>query len=270
MALIPEPNDGEGVWDALPTDHVSEPVGFTTHLRPDLSHPDVLVSIARFDQNRLATHLFAGTREPTLDPARGHGQVPAPIRPNLVATFNSGYKVADSAGGYLIDHREVRPLRDAAASVVIDDTGRVSVGQWGRDAHPDPHIVAVRQNLRLIVDAGKPVAGLESNAGDRWGAAGSQRQYTWRSAIGTDPAGNLFYVAGDQLTLDTLARVLAATGATRGMELDIHPNMVHLFVYRHVGGSAEPTPRKLLPTMRGPANRYLYPDNRDFFAITRR
>ena len=52
------------------------------------------------------------------------------------------------------------------------------------------------------------------------------------------------------------------------MELDIHPNMVHLFTYRH--DTAKPTPAKLLDTMRGPADRYLTPDRRDFFAITRR
>jgi len=67
-----------------------------------------------------------------------------------------------------------------------------------------------------------------------------------------------------------LARALAATGATRGMELDIHPNMVHLFTYRHDKSANKLTPEKLLDTMRGPADRYLSPDRRDFFAITRR
>jgi len=46
--------------------------------------------------------------------------------------------------------------------------------------------------------------------------------------------------------------------------------MVHLFAYRHDKGAAEPTPSKLLDTMRGPTDRYLAPDRRDFFAITRR
>jgi len=106
--------------------------------------------------------------------------------------------------------------------------------------------------------------------GNRWGSAGNQHQYTWRSAIGSDVAGNLYYVAGDQLTLATLARALGATGAVRGMALDIHPNMVHLFTYRHDAVAAEPIPSKLLDTMRGPSDRYLTPDRRDFFAITER
>jgi hypothetical protein len=54
------------------------------------------------------------------------------------------------------------------------------------------------------------------------------------------------------------------------MALDMHPNMVHLYVYRHPDDSADPAPSKLLGTVRGRADRYLVPDIRDFFAITRR
>ena len=266
----PTSGDGEGVWEALPTDHDAEQAGYATFIRPDPEHPDVRVGVARFDQRLVRTQLVAGTKEPVLDPAPGRGEVPAAIRPRLVATFNSGYKAIDSNGGYYADQRQVRPLRDGAASAVIDDAGRLTVGQWGRDTRLGPHIAAVRQNLALIVDDGHPVSGLEANRGNRWGSTGNQRQFTWRSAVGSDAAGNLYYVAGDQLTLTTLARALSATGAVRGMELDIHPNMVHLFSYRHGRGEAGPTPSKLLDTMRGPADRYLTPDLRDFFAITRR
>jgi hypothetical protein len=132
------------------------------------------------------------------------------------------------------------------------------------------HFAAFRHNLSLIVDHGRPVPGLDVNADNRWGSAKNQLQYTWRSGIGVDPDGNLYYVAGDQLTLRTLARALAAAGAVRGMELDIHPNMVHLFVYRHDPGTDMPVPTKLLANMRGPAERYLVPDLRDFVAITQR
>lgn len=262
--------DGEGVWQALPTGRDGDRLGYATFLRPDLDHPDVRVGIARFDQSLVSTQLVAGTREPVPDPSAGRGQVPARIRPQLVATFNSGYKAIDANGGYYADHRELRTLRDGAASAVIDDAGRLTINKWGRDAHFSAHIVAVRQNLDLILDQGRPVSGLDENQGERWGRAGSQHQYTWRSAIGSDAAGNLYYVGGDQLTLTTLAKALSATGALRGMELDIHPNMVHLFTYRHDKGAGEPNPSKLLDTMRGPVDRYLTPDRRDFFVVTRR
>jgi hypothetical protein len=263
-------SDGEGAWEALPTGRDDKQLGYATFLRPDPEHPEVQVGVAMFDQRLVSTQLVAGTKEPVPNVAPGQGQVPSGIRPRLVATFNSGYKGADSNGGYYADHRMLRPLQDRAASAIIDDAGRVSVGEWGRDATLGPHVSAVRQNLALIVDGGHPVAGLEANRENRWGNAGSQRQFTWRSAIGSDAAGNLFYVAGDQLTLPVLARALAATGAVRGMALDIHPNMVHLFTYRHDTGGTDISPSKLLHSMRGPADRYLTPDRRDFFAITRR
>jgi hypothetical protein len=262
--------DGEGRWEALPTDRDSGHVGFATFLRPDPDHPDVRVGVAMFDQRLVSAHLVAGTKEPVADPVPDRGQVPPQIRPQLVATFNSGYKSIDAHGGYYADHHELRTLRIGAASAVIDDTGTLSVGQWGRDVVLGPHITAVRQNLELIVDQGRPVVGLATNLLNRWGADGGQRQFTWRSAIGTDPAGHLYYIAGDQLTLPMLAHALAAAGATRGMELDIHPNMVHLFTYHHDRAGTEPTPSKLLDTMHGPADRYLVPDSRDFFALTHR
>lgn len=263
-------DDGEGAWEALPTGRDGGQVGYATFLRPDPDHYDVKVGIAMFDQRLVRTQLVAGTREPVPDLISDRGQVPAPIRPRLVATFNSGYKSVDARGGYYADHHELRPLRTGAASAVIDDTGKVSVGQWGRDAALGPHITAVRQNLELIVDDGRPVPGLQANRLNRWGGEGSQRQFTWRSAIGTDLAGNLYYVAGDQLTLPLLARALAATGVVRGMQLDIHPNMVHLFTYRHDAAGGAPTASKLVDTMSGPADRYLVPDRRDFFAMTRK
>jgi hypothetical protein len=237
--------------------------------RPDPSHPGVVVGVARFDQRLVTAHLIAGTREPDRQLWPEGGQVPAGQRASLVATFNSGFKMSGAHGGFFADGRLARPLRDGAASLVIARNGRVSVDQWGRDRRFGPDVAAVRQNLTLIVDHRAVVAGLEVNHDDRWGSAKNQFQYTWRSALGVDAAGNLYYVAGDKLTLATLARALAATGADRGMELDIHPAEVHLFAYQHpVGAPLSPT--KLLGTMCGPADRYLQPDQRDFVALSLR
>jgi hypothetical protein len=235
--------------------------------RPDPGHASVLAAVARFDQKRVAAHLIAGTREPVADPAPSHGMVPPELRARLVATFNSGFKMTGSHGGYYADHTVVRPLRPGAASMIIDDAGTISIRAWGADPRPGPGITAVRQNLALIVDHGAPMPGLDANSDDRWGNAKNQLQYTWRSAVGVDATGALFYVAGDYLTLTTLARALAATGAVRGMELDIHPNLVHLFTYKHPN-PGQPVPTKLVTEMPGPADRYLRPDMRDFIALT--
>jgi hypothetical protein len=56
----------------------------------------------------------------------------------------------------------------------------------------------------------------------------------------------------------------------RGTELDIHPAEVHLLTYQHSPGAAAPRPAALLSDMRGPRDRYLQPDQRDFIAIMQR
>jgi len=260
---------GEGRWAAgrATPDGVAAMV--TTFVRPDPAHPDVVAGVARFDQRRVRGRLIAGTREPDGQPWPEGGQVPPELRPGLVAAFNSGFKMAAAQGGFYAGGRTARPLRDGAASLVIDRDGRMSVGVWGRDARFGPEVAAVRQNLALIVDKGVADPGLGSNAGGRWGSARNQLQYTWRSAIGTDPAGNLIYVGGNQLNLTALARALTMAGVSRGMELDIHPRMVDLLSY-HPAADGEPVPNPLLPTMPGPETRYLYPDQRDFVAVTLR
>ena len=48
----------------------------------------------------------------------------------------------------------MRPLVDGAASLVIDNTGTPTVGDWGRDVTMNPTVASVRQNLSLIVDSG--------------------------------------------------------------------------------------------------------------------
>lgn len=174
----------------------------------------------------------SGTRDPVGRPGPEGAQVPRAARPALLATF----RLADSAGGAYAGGRNLAALRDGAASMAIDDTGRISVDQWGRDRRLGPDVVKVRQNLALIVDNGAPVPGLADNDDNRWGNARNQLQYTWRSAIGVDAAGVLHYVVGDDLRLDTLARALADNGPVRGMELDIHGADVRLIGYRQERG----------------------------------
>lgn len=268
--IVPDPAAGEGVWRAGPSTAAGATPMFVTWVRPDPVHPGVVAAVARFDQKLVTARLIAGTREPDQRSWPEGGQVPPGQRGGLVATFNSGFKMAAANGGYFADGQMARALRDGAASLVIDRSGRVSVDVWGRDRRMGPDVAAVRQNLAVIVDHGATVPGLTANSGGRWGSTRNQLQYTWRSALGVDRAGQLFYLAGDGLTLATLARALADTGAVRGMELDIHPAEVHLFTYVHPSGVPDPVPSALLSGMHGPRDRYLQPDQRDFIALTAR
>jgi hypothetical protein len=262
------PLPGEGVWAAGTPAPDGAPAVYTTFERPDPQHPSVVAGVAYLDQRRTRVQLIAGTKEPGGVPTPEGAMVPRAERPSLVATFNSGFKMQDANGGWFSGGDTAVPLRQGAASLVVRRDGTATVGQWGRDVGPGPNVTAVRQNLRLIVDGGRPVPGLSTNAGGAWGGAKNQLQYTWRSGLGVTAHGDLVYVGGANMNLAILAAALTEAGAVTGMQLDIHDNMVDLFTYRHDNGGL--TPQKLLPGMPGSNTRYLAPDQRDFVAVTLR
>jgi hypothetical protein len=45
----------------------------------------------------------------------------------------------------------------------------------------------------------------------------------WRTGVGIDRRGNLMFVAADDQTVISLARILQDAGAVRAMEFDINP-----------------------------------------------
>jgi hypothetical protein len=258
---------GEDRWVPGRVDRSGRPVLYTSYLRPDPAHASVVAGVAWIRQPGVIGHLVAGTRQPGGSGWPGQACVPAADVPNLVATFNSGWQMADIHGGFYLAGRTARSLLAGEATVTIDHRGRVDVGQWGRDVGAGPQLVAARQNLQLVVDHGRPVPDLRQNAHGQWGSPGNQFQYTSRSGLGVDGHGDLVYVAGTNLTLDTLAAALADAGAVRGMELDIHNDYTFFAAWVPVPkGPAAPT--KLLPTMLRPADRYLVADQRDFFYLT--
>jgi len=268
-ALGPAVTAGAGVWVPGRRDATGAPVLFTTFLRPDADHPGVVAGAAWIRADACTAHLVAGTREPGGGPWPGGSSVADDDRSRLLATFNAGFKFKDTPGGFLLQGRTSRPLVDGLATAVVDDAGRLSVGALGSGITLTPHVIAARQNLHLIVDGGRSAPGLGSDAGGRWGTARNQTQFTWRSALGTDRAGNLLYVAGNGLDLVHLARALTAVGAVQGMELDMHRGMVSFSSWAPVpGGGGAVAPTKLLPDMTRGADRYLASDQRDFFYLT--
>jgi predicted component of type VI protein secretion system len=60
--------------------------------------------------------------------------------------------------------------------------------------------------------------------------------------------------------------VLARAGAVRAMELDINTEWTSAYYYTLRNGS-QAVPHKLLTDMYQGTNRYLIPDQRDFFAM---
>ncbi|MCU1352672.1 MAG: hypothetical protein JWM05_1881 [Acidimicrobiales bacterium] len=259
---------GEAQWKPGPSTPGHGPGIYTTWFRPDPAHPTLMAGVISIDQTAARLDLVAGTKQPGGGPWPGTSQVPANAQSTTWAAFNSGFLIQSSHGGFWIDGHLSRSLLDGRASLVIDRNGRASVGTWGKDLKMGPQVHAVRQNLTLIVDGAKPVSGLVHNWGGAWGSRKSQLEWVWRSGVGIDRQGHLIYVAGNHFTLQTLADSLVQAGAVKGMQLDIHNEMVsaNLFTPAAHGVSA----RKLLPGMPRPARRYLQADQRDFFTVTAR
>jgi len=90
-------------------------------------------------------------------------------------------------------------------------------------------VVAVRQNLDLLVDGGKPVSRAQRQRHEQVGLTRS----AIRSTSG-DPASALLPTVrwsmwvGPGLNITTLAKLLVRAGAVRGMELDINTDWVIL------------------------------------------
>lgn len=256
------PRPGEGIW---------QPLGlgdrlWQTWVRPDPRHLPVVAAAVLVPRGSAALHLMAGTREPVLD-SGSLARVPTSALSRLEATFNAGFKMKDARGGWQSGAAAAVPLVRGRASLVVTRDGGWRVGAWGVDVGPAPDVVAVRQNLDLVVEHGRPVAGLRSNAHGRWGTSHTQFQYTWRSGVGVDAGGDLIYVAGPATQLATFASAMAQLGVVEGMQLDIHTDMVSFNAVAAHDGSRL-TMHRLLSTMKSSSRRYLSGDQRDFFYLT--
>src|SRR5579884_564003 len=248
---------GEGVWQPTFADGGARPPVLITQFRPEPSiYPQVVAGVAWIDHTRTSVQLYPGMQEPAVPmPTRGPEEVPQSLRSRLVATFNSGFKLADSGGGFVWQRHTYAPLENGLATIVRYTGGGVDVIKWEGGPQPPPNVVWARQNLPLIVNYGRPNPHLNNSA--QWGATLGNQALVWRSAVGIDRHGNLIYVAGPDQGLASLATTMIHAGAVRAMELDI-------ITYRYPGAV---DPANLLSSMDRSPERYLTPDDRDFFAV---
>ncbi len=255
---------GEGVWQATFADGGSRPPVLITQFRPDpVDYPQVVVGVAWIDHTRTSVQLYPGMSEPAVPMSnRGPEEVPMSLRSQLVATFNSGFKLADSGGGFVYNGHTYAPMQNGLATIVKYTDGSVDVIKWTSGPDAPSNVVWARQNLPLIVNGGRPNPNL--NDSSQWGATLGNAALVWRSAVGIDGHGNLLYVAGPDQGLDTLAKTMIHAGAVRAMEMDINTYWTSLITYRYPGAR---DPANLLASMDRSPLRYLTPDDRDFFAV---
>jgi hypothetical protein len=270
VPIVAQPLPGEGQWQVAGRLVAGLPAIRVSYLRPDPVHTTLVTGVMWLDMKLLRAQLVPGAQLPASSNSWSglHFSIPAGARADLAATFNSGFLLRDSGGGWYGQGVMAAPLRDGEASLVIFQDGTATVGQWGRDATMNSNIAAVRQNLRLIVDQGRINPTLAIDDYKIWGGTLGNTVMTWRSGVGITEDGALIYVAGDKLTIQSLAVVLQRAGAVRAMELDINRKWTSANYYQLAPGDPQVvTPTKLLPDMTRPATRYLVTDERDFVAV---
>lgn len=254
---------GEGLWRATYAAGGAQPPVLVTSFRPDPHYPSMVAGVAWIDHSRTMTQLYPGRLEPAVPlPDRGPLEVPPALRPRLVAAFNSGFKLSDSRGGFAYQGHTYSPMLKDISAFIRYRNGRVDVVSWQGGEHVGSDVDFARQNLPLIVNHGRPNPNLSD--GQEWGFTLGNAVRVWRSAVGVDARGNLVYAAAPDQTVRTLAAVMIRAGAVRAMELDINTYWTTFITYRHAGtlGAAN-----LIDTMDRPRDRYLSPDDRDFFAV---
>ena len=257
----------EGTWQSLVNIH-GQPAIRAAFLRPDAQHTSYLVGVAWLNQKLVKMVLHPGYKVPGTAGLSQPSQVPASERDALLATFNSGFTIKDSNGGYWQDGTSVVPLRTGAASMVLYKDGHMDVVSWN-GATPGPDVAAVRQNLGLLVDNGAITPDVNSPTTSTWGFTIGNKTYVYRSAVGIRRDGSLVFVVGASMSVRTLANIVHDAGAVRAMELDINPDWTNFITYTHPSKGVA-VPHMLTKDEQPNPYRYLQPSSRDFVAVLAR
>ena len=252
----------EGVWTPTETWSGASPPVQIAQFRSDPNYPQMVAGVAWIDPHRTSIVLYPGQLEPSVTLPRGPMEVPPSLRSRLLATFNSGFKLQDSHGGFALGGTTYAPLHDGMGTFVHYSDGRVDIVSWSGGPRVPTGIDYARQNLPLIVSGGRPNPNLSD--GPEWGLTLGNAVRVWRSGIGIDARGDLIYAAANDQTVGSLAQILIHAGAIRAMQLDINSYWVTFNSYAQPGAGQ---PSALLPSMTRPVTRYLSPDDRDFFAV---
>ncbi len=251
------------MWHATRPDLGKQPPLLVTTIRNEPDYPRVVVGMAWINTKRTHIALYPGRLEPAVTlPTRGPMEVPLANRGSLLATFNSGFKLSDSLGGYTVYGHTYAPMVNGLATFVGYRNGSVDIVDWSYGKRAPAGVSYARQNLPLIVNDGKPNPSLSTTSA--WGTTVGNAILVWRSAIGIDRHGNLIYAAGNDQTVGQSCPGAdpCGRGARDGARHQLLLGQLH-----HLRRLDAFAPSNLLPEMNRPTTRYLTPDDRDFFAV---
>jgi hypothetical protein len=254
---------GEGVWKKAAAHAGARPPVLLTTFRSDPEYPKFVAGVAWIDSSRTRLAYVPGLAEPPAPLAhRGPAEVPESKRKRVVATFNGGFPLETSNAGLIYRGKVKEAMVNGIATVVEYRDGRVDVVPWHQGPGAPANVWFAKQNLPPIIEGGQLSPKLSD--GPEWGETVNNAVRVWRSGLGVDSRGNLLYAAADFQTVESLAKILQRAGAVRALELDINEDWTSFISYRRPGAGE---PSNLLPEMLRPPERYLTPDERDFFAV---
>lgn len=235
---------------------------------PATGDQTVSITLLRFDQSvvRLALHAGSGS-----DPGgSGWTYGPAAVgseKRRLVAGFNGAFHLHDRVGGFMENGRTAAPMQPGGASIVTYRNGMTDIGSWGQEvpAAATP-VFSVRQNLKPLIDRGRAAPTVDS-CRICWGPTLGGVDNTARAGLGITANGQLVWAGGERLSVTALTNALLSAGAQRAAELDINPEWVVGFLYRH---HPSVTPLALIPGQWPQPGSFLTPYDRDFFTVIAR
>jgi hypothetical protein len=263
--VFPHPLPREGVWKPTGPPVDGGPPVLVTTFRPEVDYPSIVAYVAWFDHTRTAIAYYPGRYEPPNAAVRGPMMVPYSQRWRLLATFNGGFTATDGNNGSTDNGRTNEPLTDGNATLVGYRDGSIDIVKWSGGPNAGPDVAWARQSLAPIVWNGRLNPALDENPDSpQWGFTLGGVTRVWRTGVGIDRRGNLFYVVADGQTVITIAKILQHVGAVRAMEFDINPEWHTLITYTHDHGLV---PKLVEPQSNQAPTRYLVPDDRDFFAV---
>ena len=260
------PLPGEGQWRVLETVK-GQPAMFGTFLRPSSVYTSYVAGIVSMDQRLVKFQLHPGAEDPGPGNWKSPSWIPAGSRTGLIGTFNGGFKLDASRGGFYLNGLTHGALVKGAASVVYYRNGTIKIGTWGQDVTMSSAVVGVRQNLKLVVDHGQVPDSVNSDVRTNWGATLGGGYYVWRSGLGITRDGRIIFVYGPALDVKELAGLLHEAGAVEALQLDINPEWMNFEYYKAAGHPSDPTPVALLPDQQSSPYRYYAVYSRDFTAV---
>ncbi|MHA6765139.1 phosphodiester glycosidase family protein [Streptacidiphilus sp. PAMC 29251] len=264
--LVAPARAGEGVFTALSLVK-GQPVVQSATMRPDADDTGYPVGVVWMRHTALRFDLHPGAEEPG-----GSWRVPDTIaaghRTGLLAAYNGGFKLSngDSHGGFYLNGRVGVPLRSGAASEVFHRDGSLTVGVWNQGVAMAPDVVGVRQCLVPLVAHGAVTEAVHDGGTEVWGLTDGGNTYVPRSGVGVDRNGDIIYVGGRLLSVQSLATVLQRAGAVTAMMLDINLSWPSFISYDGSKHPQDPVPHNLVNFVRDPT-RYYDESSRDFVAV---